>query len=269
MWALAAALQADSLHVGFRRVGQKPLADLGGSGEANRIDVHVAPQGFTGLVAESGDDLEGTVGNTRLGGQRCNLQRRQAGLLGGLQDQGIACAQRRADLPAGDDQGVVPRHYRRDHAHRLPVDHAHAGRSIRGGLAVELVEGLGVVAQTTDQPRDIDAGGLRDGFAGLEGLEQGNFVGVLLDQLCPAQQTSLALGGWQVAPGPRIEGVTGNRDGTIDVFCLAGGDGDEGFAGGGILGGEGRSTGRVTELTAQVGLVRQAQATGQLLPVGQ
>ena len=60
----------------------------------------------------------------------------------------------------------------------------------------------------------------------------------------------------------------GQGHGAIDILGLAGSNMRQHFAGCRVLCGEGRAAGGVAEFTVEVGLVRQCQVGGVLLPVG-
>ena len=74
---LAAALERDALHVRLARVAQEVLADLGGAGERDHVDVHVAPERLSCGLAVPGDHLQHAVGETRLHAELGQSQRRQ------------------------------------------------------------------------------------------------------------------------------------------------------------------------------------------------
>ena len=138
--ALATALQTDALHIGVRGILKKGFTDLSGAGKSDSIDAVMQAQCLARYVAKACDYLEGASGDTSALGKLGHFERCQARLLSGLEYHRVASAQCRADLPAGDNQRVVPGHHGGDHAHRLTVNHADAACPVRCRLAVKLVE---------------------------------------------------------------------------------------------------------------------------------
>ena len=123
MGRLAAAFERDALHVAFAGVDHHQLADLGRAGEGDHVDVRMERERLAGPLAETRHDVEHAVGQARLLRQPAERERGERRLLGGLQDHRIAGDQRRADLPGGNDQRIVPRHDRADDAERLLPHH--------------------------------------------------------------------------------------------------------------------------------------------------
>ena len=113
------AFERDALHVALPGVDQHELADLGRAGEGDHVDVGMKGERLAGLFAEAGNDVEHAVRQPRLLAEPAQEQRAERRLLGRLQHDRIARDQRRAELPRGDDERIVPRHDRADDAERL------------------------------------------------------------------------------------------------------------------------------------------------------
>jgi len=77
------------------------------AGQRGHADLGVADEADADRVAVTGDDVEDALGE-EVAGQFGEPDRRQRGVLGGLQDQRVAGHQRRADLPDRHQQRVVP-----------------------------------------------------------------------------------------------------------------------------------------------------------------
>src|SRR5262249_24884208 len=73
----------------------------------------------------------------------------------------------------------------------------------------------------------------------VERLEQGQLLGVLLDQVGELEHEPAALGGVHLGPGALLQGGTGGLDGLVDVGSGGGGDLGADLAGGGGGGVEG------------------------------
>ncbi len=79
--------------------------------------------------------------------------------IGGLEDDRVAGRQRRADLPAGHVERVVPGRDRRHHADRVAADERGvAGQVLVGGLALDDPRRTREEAQVVDHGRDLVAG---------------------------------------------------------------------------------------------------------------
>ncbi len=99
----------------------------------------------------------------------------------------------------------------------------HVGGDV-GGLAGDLVSPTGVVADASDNGANITPGH-GDGLAVVEGLDGGEEVGVLLDNVGELVHESAAVLGGGLLPGG-VEGLAGGGDG--EVYILLGGLADGG-----------------------------------------
>ena len=127
-------------------------------------------------------------------------------LLGGLQHHGVADEQCRSDLPAGDDQRVVPRHDRRDHAERLAADQRQVIGPGGCDLVVELVGELGVVGDAIGGLRHVDArANSRIGLPTSSVSSIARCSRSARIELREAQQHALALLRLGAAPAARLE----------------------------------------------------------------
>ena len=118
-----------------------------------------------------------------LGGELRELDRADRRGLGGLQDDRAARGKRRADLPDGHHQRVVPRRDLPNHPDRLAADdrgaalHVLAGRRALHGAA-----GAGEEAQVVRAERDLVLEERLARLARVGRLEVGDLLGVLLER---------------------------------------------------------------------------------------
>ncbi len=134
---------------------------------AMRLPVSVSPvtetmatagcsdQRVADVLAAAGDDVEDPwrqdVGRDLRQGE--GRQRRPDG---GLEDDRVAGRQRRADLPAGHVEGIVPGWDGGHDAHRVaPDERGVAGQVLVGGLALHDARGTREEAQVVDHGRDL------------------------------------------------------------------------------------------------------------------
>ena len=143
---LAAELERDALQIGFGGIAQHQLADLGRTGEADRCRRRRGSA--SALPASSpkpGTTLSTPGGRPASEREFGQADRRQRRLLGGLEHHRVAGEQRRPDLPAADDQRVVPRHDRSDDPQGLAANQRQIIGTRGRDLIVELVGEFGVV----------------------------------------------------------------------------------------------------------------------------
>ena len=65
--------------------------------------------------------------------------------------------------------------------------------------------------------RDVEADGVGDGLAGVEGLEEADLRAVGLDQVGPADQDPLPLAGGDARPAAVVGGPARGRDRDVDI----------------------------------------------------
>ena len=156
----------------------------------------------------------------------------------------------------------IPGHNGADHPQGLAQHHGNGIGTGGGDLVIDLVHGLAVPADAGSHRRDVDAGGIGDRLTHIQGFQQRQFGGVLFDQVGPAQQHSLALGGGKARPAAVFEGGPGCLDRAVDIFLVAGSDRCQDFAVERRDTVEGLSGGGRDEVAADEGLVAVRQALG-------
>ena len=217
MRALAAAFEADALHVALPRIAEHQLADFGRAGERDHVDIAVEREGSADGLAEPRQYVEDAVRETGLGRQGREADGRERGLFGGLQDDGIAGQQGGSDLPGRDDQRVVPGHDRGHDTERLAPQHGGVVRADRRQFVDELVGHLAVILDAIGREGHIDREGIADHLADVERFEQRQLVEVLADQRREAQHHGFPGRRRDVTPAAVLEGTPGAGHGRIDI----------------------------------------------------
>ena len=140
---------------------------------------------------------------------------RQRRLLGGLEHDAVARRERRADLPDGHHQRVVPGSDLTDDADRLAPQHRRVARHVLPcGAALEAACGAGEEAQVVDDHWDLVAGRLQR-LADVGGLEARELLATLLDRRGDRQQRARTLSRRRLRPP--AEGRVGRLHGRVDV----------------------------------------------------
>ncbi|CAB4942372.1 unannotated protein [freshwater metagenome] len=261
--ALAAELERHALEVrAAGRLGDE-LADLGRAGEGDLVDVVVLGQRRAG-VAEARDHVQDSGGHAGLEGQLAEADRRQGRLLGRLEDDRAARGERGPDLPGGHEQREVPRDDLRDDAdgllRRVRVEllarQVGERRADRG--AAELRGPAAHVPEVVGGEGDVGGGGDGLRLAVVEGVELGELLHVLHDEVAEAVDDPAALGRRHRLPGA-VERLAGGADGAVDVLLLAVGDGGQDLARAGVDGLERRAVGGVDVLAVDDELLRPGE----------
>ena len=217
---LAAEFQSDALQR-IGRIAVDDLANLGRARERDLVDVRVLHQPIARRVTAAGDDVDHARREAGLSDEVRHAQRRQRGLLGGLEHQRAAGGERRRYLQRrhqerevpGDDLGSHPDGLARDVAEHF------AARQSQGvdHLATELRGPARHVTEVIHGARDIDHRRKADRLTVVDGFELGELRGVRLDQVCELVDGALAHLGRQVRPASIIECHTGRRDGAVHI----------------------------------------------------
>ena len=120
-----------------------------------------------------------------------------------------------ASFQAAMRKGKVPRDDLADDANRFVDDQAQ--RVVVQGRrpAVFAADDAGEVAEMVGCCRDVDGLRFPDGLAIVQGFDEGQRVGVLIDDVGDFQEDGLSFSGRYVLPGR--EGSLGGADGGVDV----------------------------------------------------
>lgn len=200
--------------------------DFGGAGEGDFVDVGVFDNGFSDF-AVAGDDADDAFGDARFLADFGEEEGGEGGEFGGFEDDGVAHGEGGGDLPAQHEEGEVPRN-------DLAAD---ADGLVVGEFGVAELGPSGVVVEVSGDEGDVDVAGFADGFAVVEGFEDGEESRVFLDFARDGVEDFGSFGSRKTLPGG--EGFFCGLDGLVDL--LGGGLGDLGefFSVGGVEGGEG------------------------------
>ena len=154
----------------------------------------------------------------------------------GLDDDGVAGRERRAELPGRHLRRVVPGDHRADDAARLAGDRGDRALGRRRDLAVELVGRLGVPADAGGRLGHVQADRVGDRLAGVDRLDEAELARVRLDQVRPADEDPLAVARVQARPAAVVGRPAGGGDRDVDVGRAALRDLGDRPAGGRVLG---------------------------------
>ena len=219
--AFATRLQRHALHVGLPGITQQQLAHGGGTGERELDHIGVQSQRFASLGPQAVDHIEHPGRASRFYKQLRQLGATQRRLLGRLEYHAVARSQNRCHLPDRHQHGVVPRRDGGHHPHGLVQDEVQGfGRGVRHG-AFNFVDALGKVANGFGDFWQVDVQHIADGFAHVQRLQQGQLVGVLLNQVGKLEKNLHARSRCQTAPSPVVPGPQATGHGGVYVGGLA------------------------------------------------
>src|SRR5204863_3153739 len=162
---------------------------------------------------------------------------------------------RRGHLPRGQVEREVPRHDGADHPDRLPQ---RVGEEVAGDgerVARQLIRPARVIAHRLDRHRDVDLR-LEQRLAVVLGLDFGELLGALLEQVGEPVEQGAPFAGGKLTPLLGVEAGPGGLDRRIDLRFACLGDLGERLLGGGV--GQAIALGRGPPLVAdqEVGLHR-------------
>jgi hypothetical protein len=202
-----------------------------------------------------------------LGHQLGQAQHAQRRFLRGLEHHRVAGGQRRGQLPRRHQQREIPRHDRADHAQWFAGDQAQLVLAGGRDLAVDLVQRLGRPREAADRRGQVDVARIVDRLAHVQGFQQGQLVGVLLDQRHQLLQGLLALD--RPGPGPvaGLEAAPRRAHRAVDVRLPAARHLPQHPAVDRAGAVEGAAVGGIDVLAIDEGLGAQRQACGHRFPV--
>jgi hypothetical protein len=152
----------------------------------------------------------------------------ERGVLGGLQDQGVAGAEGGGDFQCAEKNGRIPGDDGADNTERFATGVAEDVFAEGNRFALELSGEAAEIAEDVGGERGFRAGLGAQGVAGFLGDNLGEFFDAGFHRLGDFQQQAAALAGCDLAPGG--EGFVGGVDGSVDVFLGATRDGGDGGA---------------------------------------
>ena len=171
-------------------------------------DGRVPDERVADRLAAAGDDVE-DAGREDVGGDLGEDERGERGPDRRLEHDRVASRERRADLPAGHVERVVPRRDRGHDADRIAADERRvAGEVLVGGLALHHPGRAREEAQVVDHRRDL-VDGRADRLAAVAALESAELVRAGLDRVGELQEHEAPVLGRAVLP--RLECGRGRR----------------------------------------------------------
>src|SRR5947209_5433927 len=148
----------------------------------------------------SGHDVQHTGGQASLKREFAEAEGRERRLLGRLKDNGVAAGQRRAELPACQQQREIPGNDSAYNSNRFAQGVSKSIVEGVDGFAVDLGGPSRVVAKNVSDHGQVYIARFEDGLAIVEGLEFGQFINVLFDEISDAPQYLAAFTGRHLAP---------------------------------------------------------------------
>ncbi len=179
---LAAELELDALQVAGGSLNDRP-PDGGRASKGDLANVWVAGQVLAGGPPRPRNDVDDAGRDAGLTHELTDPERAQRRQLGRFHDDGVACCQGRAHLPAAEHQWEVPRDDRPDDTERLADHVVEEARFHRDHVALQLVRYPAEIAKRRGRPDDVEVAAVADRMAGVEALEPGQLVGVRFDQV--------------------------------------------------------------------------------------
>ncbi|EJZ06057.1 hypothetical protein MFORT_28624 [Mycolicibacterium fortuitum subsp. fortuitum DSM 46621 = ATCC 6841 = JCM 6387] len=240
--ALAAQLEGHRDEVLAGVLHDQP-ARGGLTGEGDLGDPVARSQRLTALDTEPVDHVHHARGQ-QITDQRHQVEHRNRGLLSGFEDDGVACGQRRSQLPHRHQDREVPGDDLTDHAEWLV-------EVVGDGVLVDLRERAflgpqhaGEVPEVVDRQRDVGVQRLADRLAVVPRLGQSDRFEVLLDAVGDLVEDDGARSRRGLAPcrrggvrgvqrlldvglggaGHLAEHLAGDRRRVLEVAALGGGD---------------------------------------------
>ena len=169
-----------------------------------------------GRLADAGDDVDDARRQAGLGEARGEREHGQRRLLGRLEHDRAAGADRRRELPRRHQQRVVPRDDLAGDADRLAQREAHRVVGHRQDVAVNLRRQAAVVLEAGRDVGDVELG-LDDRLAAVARLELGQLVGAVADDLRELEEDAAAVLRRRVLPRTLVERGARGVHGAIDV----------------------------------------------------
>ena len=165
----------------------------------------------------AGHDRQHALGQPGLGEHLGHREQRQRGLGGGLDHDGAAGDQRRAQLVGGQEERHVPRGDGGDHTDRLTQHHRLAVDAVAEVAPGELVGSARVELERRHRGAVLHHVDDRRRLAGLGGQQELQFVGALLHDLDGGAEHGGPLVRRHVRPRALVEGLACGRAGRVDV----------------------------------------------------
>ena len=178
------------------------------------------------LGAEAGDDIQRAVGEADIAREFGEADEAEAGVLGRLDDAGVAAGERGADRAAENLRGIVPRNDMAGDAMRIVDDRHRIAVEERQRVAMQFVGGRTIEFEIARRGDHI-GGAVLQRLAGVAQFQRREFGGIVGDRLAELHQQAAALERGEPAPGA-LERLARRRDRPRDVLRAAARDSGEG-----------------------------------------
>ena len=217
--ALASELQRHGADL-VRRVMHDLAPHRARPGERDLAYVLVLGERSAAFLAHARDGVD-HAGREHLLRDLGAFQHGEGRLLGGLQDDRVACHDGGSDLAGPQQDRRVPRDDRGDHPDRVARGVVQRAVEPGHGVAFQFGRESREHAQHLDSHAEFGPRLRRIRVAGLQGFESGDVVGVLLDVVGELVRERAAFLGGHARPRP--EGLLGRGDGAVDIGPAAAG----------------------------------------------
>ena len=167
------------------------VADFGGAGEGELVQIRMVEQPLAGLRALAGDDIDHALRQDVLN-ETHEFHQRQRCVGGWLHDDGIARRKRRRELPACHGEGEIPRNDLPDHADRFMEDERHGIVIDHRRTAFPRTEAPCKIAEMVAAERNIRCLRLADRLAVVERLHESQVIGIGINDVCDLQKKILS-----------------------------------------------------------------------------
>ena len=180
------------------------------------------PSAWPAVSPKPGSTCSTPSGTAGFGRQFGDAQRGERRLLGGLQDDGVAGGECRAQLPGGHHQRIVPRHHGGHHADGLAGDEGDRVRAIGRDLVIDSCRRLRAyhwmawIEPGMSPPAEAEMG-----FPMSRVSSSASSSVCLSDELGELQHHLLALARMAGATRALLEDRAGRRHGAVHVLRVA------------------------------------------------
>ncbi len=183
----SAKFQADGLQSAVRGVDHHLLSCCRGTGERYVIHKRMLHERASSLRPEARKHREEPRRDARLVRQLRSAKNGVRRQLRWLEDNCVACCERRRDFQNRQHERHIPRRDRRNHAVGLVDVHTdHFGLGSEH-LAIQFVDRFGEETDGLGGETDIEVASLVDQAAGRQGFEPSHLLKILVDQIRPAK----------------------------------------------------------------------------------
>lgn len=191
------------------------MADFGGAGECEFVQIRMVEEVLAGLGACAGDDVQHAL-RKNVSDEADEFQYGKGGVGGRLEDDGVASSKSRSEFPTSHEEREVPRNDLAYNADRFTENEGQGvvveklcGAFFRTDAACEVTEMVSAHG-------DIDSGGFTDRFAVVKGFNEREVSRVCVDDVSDLEEKILAFNRAGVAIA--FKGFVGSLDCFVYIF---------------------------------------------------